>query len=516
MIAVIVGAAVLGGCQPAPSPGAAATVPRLDWQPCPDEEALQCATAPVPRDHSQPDGPTLTLALVKAPAQQPEQRIGSLLLNRGGPGYSTIEYMKLIRAGHVPNPLGSKVWARYDVLVIDQRGVGQSRPAVRCFASDAEEREFAAGMPPFPITPDEQRARAEKDREYAQRCRELSGDLLDHVTTANAARDMDLIRAGMGEERLHYLGQSYGTYLGIVYANLFPDRIGRVVFDSIIDPERHTSGDEGAVISARRDVDAASQATLEEFFRLCAGAGPGCGFGTGDPAGAFERLIDRLRSAPVRLTAQDSRTVDITANLILNQVGMLVYQPVMWEAMAVLLKQTEQVLADPDGESAAAYAAAVLRQLDTGHTAYAGPLNPPFYAVTCTDTENPRDASAWPRLAEQRRTVSPYFAALRAYDTSPCAAWQGTGRPRYAGPWDTRTDTPVLIVNSRFDPSTPLESAVRLRDLLPASRLLVNDGWGHIAAQQSSCIVEAISAYLVDGRLPSEGGTCRPDRIPFS
>lgn len=180
-----------------------------------------------------------------------------------------------------------------------------------------------------------------------------------------------------------------------MYAHLFPDRVGRFVFDSVIEPERHTSGEEGTVVSAREESDVASEATLAEFFRLCAEAAERCGFGAGDPAGAFDRLIERLRAAPVRLTARDGQALDLDESLVLALVGGLIYQPVIWEALALSLQQTEQVLAETDGELATTYATSVLmlQAEGLGGVPY-GSINPPFYAVTCTDTDHPGDADA--------------------------------------------------------------------------------------------------------------------------
>jgi len=495
-------------------------VPRLNWSACPDAAELQCATAHVPLDHGNPSGGRIVLPLIKVPASSPDQRIGVLVLHRGGPGFSTVDYVKLLHAHQLPNPLSSQVWARYDVIGVDQRGVGHSSPAVRCFESKAKQREFSAGMPAFPVTAEQQRQRAVKDAEYAQRCRKLSGKLLDHVTTAEAVQDLDLIRAALGEPRLNFLGQSYGSYLGSVYANMFPNRVGRFVFDSVVDPVRQTSGASGTIASARTGSDVASTATLDEFFRLCAEAGPNCPFGDGDPQAAFQRLAERLRAAPLRLTASDGRTVVVSYNIIIALAGGLLYQPGLgfWEVLATTLQQTEQVIAEPDGPFAANYAAGLLDTIDAGFGGlpHDAPEGQAFHAVHCTDVENPDDPQAWARIAERREPIAPHFATLRAYESSPCAAWRGHGAARYTGPWDAATVEPVLIVNSRFDPATPVESAIRLQATLPNSRLLINEGWGHVTTQQSSCAVDAISAYLVAGRLPANGATCRPDRVPFS
>jgi pimeloyl-ACP methyl ester carboxylesterase len=484
-------------------------IPTIAWRNCPDAPGVQCASAPVPLDYDQPRGQKITLALVRLPATDARHRIGSLFVNPGGPGESGVSFLEQGN-GHI---LSAEVLARFDVIGFDPRGVGASAP-VRCFDTNQERADFFAGMPPFPVTRDEQVRTVARSVEFAQRCRARNGALLDHVSTADVARDMHLLRIAVGDRRLTYVGYSYGTYLGAVYANLFPHSVGAMVLDGVLDPPRLTSGPPGTISSARARSDSGGYATLREFFRLCAAAGPRCAFGAGDPAGEYRRLADRLRAAPAVLSSPDGSTTTVTyADLVLATVVYL-ERPAMWKDFAALLEQLRLAAAGQPSDAAALR----LRSLDGHRDDGYDNSSDAFQAVVCGDTDNPKDPFAWGRVAAERDRVAPYFGSFWTWLTAPCGAWQGPVADRYAGPWKARTARPVLVVNNRFDPTTPYEAAVRLNETLPRSRLLVSDGWGHLASGTSSCVDKAISAYLIRGRLPVAGSICKPDPgyVPFA
>ncbi|TDD56970.1 alpha/beta fold hydrolase [Nonomuraea terrae] len=496
-------------------------VPELTWTACADAPRLQCATAEVPLDYTRPRGRRVTLALARIPAADRAKRAGSLVVNRGGPGYSAVDYLQGIVTGALPGPVNADVLARYDIVGVDPRGSGRSVPAVRCFADAKEAEALASGVSNAPVTAGERRQRAKADARYASLCRKRGGDLLDHVSTVAIARDLDVVRAALGEDRLNYLGQSYGTYLGMVYANMFTNRTGRFVFDSVLDPTRRDAGGPGTTPSARTGSDVATRRTLEEFFRLCEEAGERCAFGGGDPEAAFDRILDVLRRGPVRLKASDGATVPLTYSFVVTWTGSWLYQPMFWNEQgggAPFLKAVAEAIEDPSGPAGGSLAADVvlLQQAGIGGTPYTSPIVAAYHAVTCGETDGPRSARALERLAAERDRDAAPFGTLRAYESSPCVPWHSANKLRHRGPWHARTREPVLILSSRFDPATPVWSAQRVHDMLPGSRLLINEGWGHVAAQQSGCVVTATSRYLVDGTLPAKGATCRPDTIPFA
>ncbi|GAB3502726.1 alpha/beta hydrolase [Amycolatopsis cihanbeyliensis] len=489
--------------------------PGLEWRDCPDDAVLKCASLSVPLDHADPGGDRINLALVKAPAADPELKLGSLVLNRGGPGFSSTEYLRLVEDGQLTSPVDQRVWDRYDVIGLDQRGVGQARPTVKCFTSPGERDEFNADVPVFPTTTRQAWFRAAKDAEFAARCRRHTGALLDHMSTAIVARDLDLVRQALGERRLNFLGQSYGVHLGLAYANLFPRQVGSLVLDSVLNPARFLTGPDWTVPSERVGSDVATDATLREFLRLCA-EGASCAFAEHDPRRAFDTLMAKLEDEPLRLSARDGTNVTLTYPKLVAFTGGVLYQPVAWELLANMLDLTYRVQREPT-ESATADLAELVRLIDVNglDDPYSG-LKGTYSAITCNDVDLPDHPLAWWAAAWRRAPAAGRFAALRAYSTSVCAGWQAEPRERYTGPWSVRTEKPILILTSRFDPSTPATGAVHLHHLLPNSRLLVNEGWGHVTSQQSTCVVDATSAYLAKDTLPGSGESCSPDLVPFS
>ncbi|ASR35215.1 hypothetical protein BAY61_09690 [Prauserella marina] len=522
---VLVAVLAATGCAPAreesgqpPGGVSGAEVPGLLWAECADVPGLLCAEAEVPLDYARPDGTSVTLALTRKPAAR-DDKLGTLVVHRGGPGYSARDYFAGIEAGAIPPAVNENVSARYDLLGIDTRGSGYSEPAVRCFESEAEAAAFAEKVPTVPTTESERTERAEADAEYARRCHERGGELLDHLTSAVMARDLDLVREALGERRLDYLGQSYGTHLGAVYASMFPERTGRFVFDSVLDPQRRDAGEPGSTPSSRLGADVATAQTLDEFLRLCEEAGTGCQFGGSDPRGELEKLLSTLREAPVPLTAPDGEVVPLGYDYVVTWTGQWLYQPAFWNELggAPFLAAVSAAVEDPDGEAAATLAEEIRANRQAGlMSAPYTAINPVYHAVTCVETQGPRDAAALADHAREREALVPHFGALRAYQTSPCPVWQGERARPVPLPGEIRTGEPVLIVNSRFDPATPVWSAERMHELFPGSALLVNEGWGHVASQQSGCVREATSRYLLSGELPERGQRCEPDNVPFT
>jgi pimeloyl-ACP methyl ester carboxylesterase len=272
-----------------------APVPELAWVDCGD--GFQCATATVPLDYDRPRGTTITLALIRLPAADRAGRIGSLFPNPGGPGGSGVQFVReTARLVYGPETL-----ARFDIVGLDPRGVGGSTP-VRCFTSPAEEAAFEADYPIFPVTRAEERRSVRESVELARRYWSLSGWLLPHLSTANVARDLDLLRQAVGGERLTYVGYSYGTYLGATYANLFPRRVRALVLDGVVDPTVYAAGRNAPLPFLRIGSERSATRALHEFFRQCAAVGPQrCLFAAGgSPAAKFAELAARLKATPSR------------------------------------------------------------------------------------------------------------------------------------------------------------------------------------------------------------------------
>jgi pimeloyl-ACP methyl ester carboxylesterase len=276
-------------------------VPVLSWSDC--GGGFQCATAAVPLDYDRPQDGTISLALIRLPATDQAHRIGSLFMNPGGPGGSGVAAIHL--AGKT---FPAAIRARFDIIGFDPRGVGESTP-VCCFDSMAAQQAFLDKVPDFPMGAQEQRAYRQAFRQFDQQCAQLSARILPHVSTANVARDMDLLRQAVGDAKLSYLGLSYGTYLGETYANLFPTRFRALYLDSVLDPIAYATGrdDQADHLTAllRVGSNVGASQTLHAFLDLCAAAGTShCTFAADSAqttADKFDALLQRLRKQPIVL-----------------------------------------------------------------------------------------------------------------------------------------------------------------------------------------------------------------------
>jgi len=253
---------------------------------------FECAKVWVPVDYDGPDRSLIALAPVRLPATDPARRIGSLFLNPGGPGGSGVDFV----LGLGPFLYSEEVRASFDLVGFDPRGIARSTPLL-CF--DGLEESLAALPPfPFPVTPREEVTQTRSNATVANACDERGGRIIDHMSTANVARDMEPLRRAVGDAKLTYAGYSYGSYLGVTYANLFPDRVRALVVDGVLDPVAWATGraNQAATLpfSTRLRSDAEAQATLEEFFRLCDAGGETCAFRR------FSRPVRRSRRPPAR------------------------------------------------------------------------------------------------------------------------------------------------------------------------------------------------------------------------
>lgn len=491
---------------------ATAAVPVITWGQCrPAVAPLQCARVQVPLDHDRPTGARISLALIRYPATDRAHRIGSLFLNPGGPGGSGVDLV--LGAGEL---FAQQLRGRYDVVGFDPRGIGRSTPLV-CLTDPAQVDRVTAPWP-FPLTRAQERQQRGYDTRLAAFCAQHGGAIIDHMSTADVARDLDLLRAAVGDPRLNYLGYSYGTQLGSVYANLFPRRVGRVVLDGVLDPVAWTTGTPATArlpFSTRLHSDKGAQATFDQFLARCDRAATDrdaatvCAFGPRSKA-RFDRLAVRLKASP----PDPGSGLPTYQDVIGSALGAL-YAADAWPALGDFLAAVEK----PNAPAVAAARAALTRALGLAGpgTATMPQTVEGFVGVACSDSRNPASYAAWPTAGAQADAESGYFGRLWTWASSPCQPWPGQGDDRYLGPWTAPTANPVLVVGNRFDPATRYQGAVTVSRLLPRSRLLTYEGWGHTAylSAGSSCTDAAVTAYLLRGTLPAVGTSCPVEVDPF-
>jgi pimeloyl-ACP methyl ester carboxylesterase len=469
----------------------------IDWNDCSDQIhqiiagrpgadralSFSCGTTTVPADYDDPAGGTLKLFLVRATLAGQSNRIGSLVINPGGPGESASD-----AAIQSALTLPTDVLNRFDVVGIDPRGVGLSTPAVECISDQQKDQLFATD-PRATDAASLAAAFSQVDAVDAG-CADKYKAALGAFDTVDSARDMDLVRQSLGDQQLTYLGYSYGTTLGSTYAELFPDKVRAMVLDGAVDPNANRQQTAEAQAQA-------FEATFTTFATLCTGLVGGCPVGA-DPRAFVTDLLNQAAGAPIP-SSRAGETRKATPGLILRGIRSALYQPSAWPQLAQSLAGAR------NGDAAGILSLADTYTGRNDNGTYSNVVDADL-AVTCDDTDERYTQEQVSGLVADWNAKYPLFGADAALSLYTCSAWNAPRTPLPVR--DAAGSAPILVVGTSGDPVTPLTGAVDMAQDLTSGVLLTWQGSGHTAYPKTDCVTAAVNAYLIDLTVPTDGQTC--------
>jgi pimeloyl-ACP methyl ester carboxylesterase len=449
----------------------------LQWSNCGGR--AECATLEVPLDWNAPAGETIDIAVIRYPARKPDQRIGVLMANPGGPGGSAIDFLRAWQSILAP-----EIRDRFDLVAFDPRGVGESTP-VLCH----DRLQQLVAVDPDPDTDAEWQEAERVSKAFADDCAAAAGRLLPHVGTKNVARDMDALREALGEEQLTYVGYSYGTTLGAVYADLFPQRVRAFVLDGGTDQSLDY---ETLAVTQMVGFERALQAYLDDCAaRRCMLARDG------NPRAAIDRVLAAAEQAPIPAPGADrpAGPGEVQLGIISalystatwNQLTQALVRALAGDGTGLVQLTDQYLLRNPDGS-------------------YPN-LIEANYAVNSVDSVCPKDPRAYRAMADRFAAIAPTFGRSAATSGLVCAYWAAPpdplGVPRAAG------SAPILVIATTNDPATPYEWGKALSEQLEKGVLVTYRGNGHtIYAQGNACVDAVVNAYLLKLAIPARGTTC--------
>lgn len=459
-----------------PATAVQAQAPEIDWRNCGD---MECGTIQVPLDYSDPDGETIELALIRIEAREPSRRLGVLMANPGGPGGSAIEFVSIWRV-----LLAGEIRDRFDIVAFDPRGVGESTPVV-CH----DRLQELVAIDPDPDTDAEWDEAKRVSRLFAEDCAEAAGDLLPHVGTKNVARDMDLIRESLGEDKINYVGYSYGTTIGSVYADMFPGNIRAMVLDGGTDislPSEQANLTQ--IIGFERALTAFLDWCTEEDCDFIDG---------GDARERVAEVIAMSEEEPIPAPGadRDAGPGEVSLGII-----SALYSEFSWPQLARALQEA----LDGDGTRLIDLTDNYLQRDGNGNYPNLMEANA---AVNNVDSECSKDPDSYRALGDEFAEQAPTFGRFASTLGLVCAYWDvepdPLETPRGAGA------PPIIVIATTNDPATPYEWGKALSEQLESATLVTYRGEGHtIYAQGSNCIDDLVNAYLLTLAVPAEGTTC--------
>lgn len=457
---------------------------KVAWTSC--NGSFECANVRVPLDYQHPNARTITLSVIRLLAKDRKHRIGSLLVNPGGPGGSGVDYA--LAADMIVTP---SVLKRYDIVGFDPRGVGRSTP-IHCLTDQETDQTIA--LDGSPSTPKEVQALLDGAKLIADRCKVRAGAMLPYIGSTNVARDLDLLRAILGDAKLNYLGKSYGTVIGAIYADLYPKRVGHLVLDGAIDPTVSDS-------EMNRDQALGFEVALNDYLTDCLKR-QNCPGGNTRSA-VLERIGKLLADSDVHPIPSRTNRVATQSLVLLGIVSTLYDSLSGWPSLTLALNNAFK------GDSTELLVLAdfyVDRDIN-GH--YATNSNDIGYAVNCLDKDNRESPAAMAANAVQMAKIAPHFGPYLAWGLAPCNYWPTPAQP-YPAPIAAKGAGPILVVGTTHDPATPYQWAKGLARQLSSGVLLTFDGDGHTAyTRGSTCIDNAVDDYLLRSRAPANGKICR-------
>jgi pimeloyl-ACP methyl ester carboxylesterase len=457
--------------------------PQIKDQPGGDRHlSFGCGTMQVPLDHDDPDGEKIKLFLVRVRLEEQKQRIGSLVINPGGPGGSGLD-----AAVGLGLQIPTEVLQRFDLVGFDPRGVGLSNP-VRCISDETKDRIVAAD--PDARTAQEFDEQVRLAQQVAKDCSDKYGGRLAHFNTVETVRDMDLIRRALGDDKLNYLGFSYGTLLGAVYAKLYGQNARALALDGAVDPAQD-------VLQATEAQAKGFENAFDQFAAACRSKGADCPLNP-DPRAFVTRLMAKARTTPIASRKKGEKRRATGGNVQLAVISAL-YDRDQWPNLSRALSEADH------GDAQGILALDDQYSQRDGEGQYTNILDANI-TVSCNDTDQRISTDTIrAKLAEWRRKY-PMFGASQALSLLTCQAWQPERHPypKVTG----ATARSVLVVGTVHDPATPYSAAQALSRELGSGALLTWQGDGHTAYPKTRCVSDAVDRYLISLTVPKKGTTC--------
>jgi len=459
----------------------------VHWKTCWSE--FECATVKAPIDWADPGKGEISLALIQHRAKV-EQPLGDLLVNPGGPGASGVSFIR----DSFNRATTETVSDVYNVIGFDPRGVGSSTP-VTCFASDAETDDFLYGITQGTRGSAEwQSNREDAAGAFIGACEKNTGELLNHLSTADAAHDMDMLRAALGQQQLDYLGYSYGTELGAIYADMFPSKVGRMVLDGAVDPT--VTRAQVTVIQAE-----GFETALRNYVTWCLQRDDCPLSGSVDQAlQQISSLLQAVDQNPV--AAKDGRMLG--ADTLLTAIALPLYSKDSWDFLSSVLADTLS------GAAEVAFQSADIYNERDGDGNYSSNSTEAFIAIGCADKVAETDPTKIQEQLVELHQVAPVLGEYFGYGDALCANWPQSAVPKAERLGITATGSPdILVVGTIFDPATPYRWAVALAGQLPQGHLITYQGDGHTAyGQASTCINSVVDEFFLTGVVPATDPNC--------